>query len=151
MNERRVIFNLLIAVIALSCNAQKIMPTGFYYLVEDSKGVKMPLRGSGAVYVLAPSAFASVKDVARTQLTKTSMESGIYTELCMIFDPKGTQDLRNGTGNPQHPKIAVVVANQLLYVVDNNSKIKTGVMCVGLVDFSESEMLSLKAEVDNKR
>lgn len=127
------------------------MPTGFYYLADSLEGIKMRKRGSDEVYTIAPAASASVKNIVHTKLKKTYNEKGVYAELCMTFDSKGTNDLAEGTGNLFHPKIAVVVANQLLFVVDNTAKIKTGVMNVYLGGYTDPELKALQAEVEHKR
>ena len=111
----------------------------------------MRKRGSADVYTIVPNAFASVKNIIKTNLEKTPTEKVVYTELCMTFDAKGTDDLKFGTGNPLYPKIAAVVANQLLYVVDNTAKVSAGVMCIDLEGYSDAEMKALKNEVDHKR
>ena len=136
---------------ALSPINTTYMPTGFYFLDDSSEGVKMRKRGSNDVYAIAPNAFASVKNIINTKLEKTPIDKGVYTSFCMTFDSKGTNDLKKGTGNLLHPKIAVVVANQLLYVVENNANIKTGIMCVALVGYSDPEMKALQNEVEQKR
>jgi hypothetical protein len=127
------------------------MPTGFYYVTDGSTGVKMILKGTKEVYSIAPVAFASVKNIAVTRIIKTPADRGTYTDLRLIFDAKGIADLREGTGNPMHPLMAVVLAGKLIYVVDNVSKITTGVMNVGLVNYSDKEIIDLKNEIDHKR
>jgi len=136
---------------ALSGIKTTYMPTGFYYLADSLEGIKMRKRGSDEVYTIAPAAFASVKDIANTKLKKTYTDSGMYAELCMTFDSKGTHDLAAGTGNLLHPKMALVIANQLLYVVDNTAKIKTGIMYVDLEGYTDPELKTLQNEVDHKR
>jgi len=69
----------------------------------------------------------------------------------LTFDDQGTKDIEEGTGNSMHPKIAVVIANKLLYVVENTSKIKTGIMCIALIGYSEQEMEAMRHSVENKR
>jgi hypothetical protein len=127
------------------------VPTGFYFLAEGQKGINMRKEKSNETYVLAPLPFASVNNIIKTELTRTKLKDGIYTELCMTFDNIGTKDLEEGTGNPLHPKMAVVITNKLMYVVDNTVKIKTGVMFVGLIGYSEQEMKIMKKAVDNKK
>ena len=127
------------------------MPTGFYFLAEKGKGVNMLREKSNEIYTISPLPFASVENISKTKLEKTHLNESDYTELCMTFDNKGTKDLAEGTGNPLHPKIAVVVANRLLYVVDNTAPIKTGVMCGGLVGYSDEEMKIMQISPDNKR
>src|SRR5262245_50821142 len=117
------------------------MRTGFYFLANnESDGVTMKEEGSDNIYLISKVPFASVDHIKQTRLKTTKLEKGDYTELCMIFDTIGTQDLANGTGNISFPKIAVVLAGKLLYVVDNTSKIKTGIMCVGLQGYSRQEL-----------
>ena len=127
------------------------MPTGFYYLADSLEGIKMRKRGSHEVYTIAPAAFASVKNIVNTKLKKTYTDKGVYAELCMTFDSKGTNDLADGTGNVLHPQIAVVVANQLLFVVNNTAKIKTGVMNVYLDGYTDPELKALQDAVEHKR
>jgi hypothetical protein len=127
------------------------MPTGFYFLTDEKNdGIRMKDESSGDYYSLAKAPFASVTNIKQTELKTTKLEQGDYTELCMTFDNKGTKDLGDGTGNSLHSKIAVVIVGKLLYVVDNTTKIKTGVMCVGLVGYSKEQMTEIKKAVDQK-
>ena len=127
------------------------MPTGFYFVREGQNGVKMREDKTRTIYTLSPEALASVANVVETKLERTPGEKGNTTELCMTFDAKGTEDLKQGTGNPVYPKIAAVVANKLLFVVKNKVSIKTGVMCVALVGFSDQEMTDMQHAVDLKK
>jgi hypothetical protein len=127
------------------------IPTGFYFLAEKGKGIDMRKEQSAEIYTISLVPFASVENIIKTKFEKTHLKNGDYTELCMTFDNKGTKDLAKGTGNPSHPKIAVVIANRLLYVVENTTSIKTGIMCVGLIGYSEQEMEKMRDSVDIKR
>jgi hypothetical protein len=129
----------------------RYMSTGFYFLAEKGKGVNMRRERSDEIYTISPLPFASVENLSKTELKKKHLKDGDYTELCMMFNNKGTKDLAEGTGNPLHPNIAIIIANKLLYVVENTTSIKTGVMCVGLVGYSEQEMKKMKISADNKR
>ncbi len=111
----------------------------------------MRLRGSDEVYTIARDAFASGKDIVDTRWETTSTKAGVNTNLCMKFNYKGTNDLKDGMGNPMHPKIAAVVANQLLFVVDNSTKVTGGEMCVALIGFSKSEMKAIRLDVMHKK
>lgn len=127
------------------------MRTGFYFLTIDTiNGIQMKEYGSNKLYSLCKIPFASVDNIKNTQLKTTKLQQSDYTELCMAFDSKGTKDLQEGTGNSEHPRIAVVILGKLLYVVDNNTKIKTGVMCVGLLDYFDEDMKAIKLAVDQK-
>ncbi len=127
------------------------MRTGFYFLADSGKGVSMHKDKSGETYTIDPIPFASVDNISKAELDKNHLNKGDYTELCLTFDKKGTVDLAEGTGNPLHPKIAAIVANRLLFVVDNRTSIKTGVMCVGLVGYSEQDMQEMRIAVDHKK
>lgn len=59
--------------------------------------------------------------------------------------------MRKGTGRGKYAKIATVVANTLLYVVENKNSIDGGNMCIGLVNYSEKEMQTLLSEVRDKK
>ena len=127
------------------------MYTGFYFLADEGiNGVKMKVESSNEFYSLAKEPFASVTNIKQSELKTTKLEQGDYTELCLTFDSKGTKDLEEGTGNTSHPKIAVVIAGKLLYVVDNTTKIKTGIMCIGLVGYTTEDMTRIKIAVDQK-
>jgi hypothetical protein len=176
MNNRTLLFTVCVIMTSLmscsdnSAKQEKIIPqnktssipdnqevdtthvhTGFYFLTdEEMDGIKMKKEGSNEFYSLAKIPFASVINIKQTELQTTKLEDGDYTEICLTFDNKGTKDLEEGTGNILHPKIAIVIAGKLLYVVDNNAKIKTGVMCIGLVGYSKDEMARIKTSIDHK-
>ena len=126
------------------------MPTGFYFVAEKGKGINMRLEKSDEIYTISPLPFAAVENIWKTKLEKM-LKDGDYTELCLTFDAKGTEDLAKGTGNPLYPKIAVIIANRLLYVVENTTSIKTGIMCVALVGYSEQEMENMRKCINIKR
>jgi len=126
--------------------------TGFYFITTDTDGMKMRLRGTNQVYIIALDPFASVKNTASVKIQRSpANNSAGYFNLCLTFDAKGTNDLKEGTGNLLHPKIAVVVANQLLYVVDNTAKITTGVMNIELINYTDAEIDKLKDFVEHER
>jgi hypothetical protein len=125
--------------------------TGFYFLSSSLTGANKKKEQSENIYRLETTPFASVENIISTKLERTKTDHGTYTELCMTFDSTVRSKLADGTGNSLHPQIAVIINNKLLYVVDNNAKIITGVMCVGLVGYSEKEMQGMKEAVDEKK
>jgi hypothetical protein len=127
------------------------MATGFYFLADEGKEVSMRKDKSEEIYPISRLPFASVENISNTKLETTHLKDVDYTSLCITFDSKGTKDLAEGTGNPLHSKIAVVVANRLLYVVENTTSIKTGVMCLELVGYSEKEIEEMRNSVNIKR
>jgi len=124
--------------------------TGLYYLTEGNDGVLIKKDAPNEIYSLSKEPFASVDNISNTRLVTQTPDSGPYTELCMTFDAKGKEDLEEGTGNGLHPRIAFVLDGKLLYVVDNISKIRTGIMCVELVGYSDEAMAAMKKAVDQK-
>ena len=127
------------------------MPTGFYYLADKEDGVKMLKEQSNEVYKISRTPFVAVENIIRANLIKTKLESSISTSINMVMDNKGTQNLKQGTGNFAHPYIAVVIANRLLYVVENNYKIETGIMSIILVNYPEEVMEEMLDAIRNKR
>jgi hypothetical protein len=118
------------------------MRTGFYYLAND--GVKM-YKGNDS-FIIARSPFASVDNVAKVEVKKQEGSTG----LCLTFDAKGTKDIAEGSGDRLHPKMAVVIANKLLYVVDNSVNITTGVMCVLLDGYSQQEIETMQEAIKKR-
>ncbi len=127
------------------------MCTGYYFLAEGQDGIKMKKENSTEIYSIAKVPFASVNNIVKAELEQIKVKGEIYNDLCMTFDPKGTKDLEEGTKNPLHPQIAIVIANKLLYVVDNNVKSEIGIMCVSLVGYSEQEMQTMRQAVVDKK
>jgi hypothetical protein len=127
------------------------MHTGFYNVVGEGKGVNIRKEKSDEIYSLSPTPFVSVNDVTKAELQKTKLEDGIYNQLCLTFNDIGKQNLKEGTGSRKYAKIACVIANRLLYVVENKNSIDGGNMCIGLVDYSEKEMQTMLNEVLHKK
>ncbi|HLZ85617.1 MAG TPA: hypothetical protein VKQ52_00200, partial [Puia sp.] len=70
----------------------------------------------------------------------------------IAFDEKGTQDLKEITGNPRYPYIAVVVANRLLAVAESQQqKVRTGTLRIMLDNYSKEEMQEMMDEANKKR
>ena len=127
------------------------MKTGFYYVSESLDGISMRKDRSNEIYSIAKSPFASVDHITSTRLDRQSYDSSNIIELCMTFDEQGTRDLQDGTGNSLHPKIAMVIANRLLYVVDNSSRIEKGVMCVEVEQYPEQDIAAMQRSIAEKR
>jgi len=127
------------------------MRTGFYFLAEKNEGIDMRLEKSNEIYTISRLPFASVINISEANLEKSHLDGKDYMELIMTFDKKGTNDLAKGTGNPLHPKIAVVVANRLLYVLENATSVKSGIMSVLLDGYSGQEIEAMLDSIKNKR
>lgn len=124
------------------------VPTGFYFLTDGTGGIKMKMENSDQYFHLNITPFASVDNIASS--TIEAYEGG-GKELCLKFDAQGTKDLEAGTGNPFHNKIAVVVANKLLYVVGNTTKIRTGIMNIYVDDYPDTKKQAMLNAIKNKR
>lgn len=127
------------------------MRTGFYLLSYDNNGVRKREEKTGEIYSIASTPFASVDDVIKTSIQKTKLENGEeYSELCLTFNEKGTENIKAATNKALQSKMAVIIANKLIYVVKIEGVIKTGVVYIGLYDYTEEEIEALKKAVDNK-
>lgn len=142
---------LILLLPVMSYKSPSYMRTGFYYLAEPSHGVRMQKAHSNEIYSVARSPFASVDHISRTELSRQNCDGTKTVALCMIFDPEGTKDIQRGTGNPLHPKIAVIIANKLLYVVDNSTRIEKGVMCILVDEYSEQEIAAMQKAIEEKK
>jgi hypothetical protein len=177
-NIMKVTFPVLISVMFFSCTTRpstrekdptpihattsKIVDTnyvrtGFYYLTEGGDGIRKKCEADGEVYSLAKIPFVSVDNVSESEIKMEKIKDKVYPNLCLQFDEKGTTDLEEGSGNPLHPQIAVVIAGKLIYLVENRpgSKTTTGKVCIMIegsgMGVSGLELEAMKRAVDNKR
>jgi hypothetical protein len=127
------------------------MRTGFYYLAGSEGGVKMRDENSNEFFSIARTPFASVDNIINAKLRKENDNGETLTSLCLTFDAKGTRDLQEGTGDPAHPKLAVIIANKLLFVVDNSTKTSKGVMFILLNGHSEKDIQFMQRSIDEKK
>ncbi|MCW3463969.1 hypothetical protein [Chitinophaga nivalis] len=127
------------------------MRTGFYFLADTLTGIKMQEKNSDKIYSIEKLPFASVDNIIECKIQDTKIDSTTYKNICIKFDAKGTKDLQDGTESPFHPKIALIIANRLLYVVDNRTSVKDGAVCAYLIDFSQQEINAMKEAIEQKR
>lgn len=127
------------------------MYTGFYNVVGDRNAIRMQKYKSEEIYTLSPKPFASINDVVKVELEKTKLSSGVCNELCLTFNSKGKEDIKDGTGSGKYARIAIVVANRLLYVVENRNSIEGEKVSIILEDYSEKEMQIILNEVRQKK
>ena len=128
------------------------VPTGFYFVTDErNDAITMYKENSGKYYLLIKTPFVSVTNIKKAELRAVTYEEKNHTDLCLICDAKGTRDLEEGTGNPLYPKIAVVIAGELLYVVENTYKLTNGSVCIGVNDYSEEKRATFKNAVNQKR
>jgi len=125
--------------------------SGFYFLEESGQGVKMRKDHSDEDYNISEKPFVSVKNILSASAQKNVVEGREMYDVNIVLDNAGTKDFALGTGNPEHPYIAVVIANRLLYVVENTTQITTGKMQIMLVDYSEKEVNDMIDAIHHKR
>lgn len=125
--------------------------TGFYFLADNGQGIKMQRDHSTEVYNISEKPFVSTKNILRATAQKNVIEGRDTYGVTIILDNEGTKYLEQGTGNSSHTYIAIVIANRLLYVVENTSQIKTGIMQIILVDYSEKEVNEMIDAINQKR
>lgn len=125
--------------------------TGFYFLADQGQGIKMQKDHSEEAYSISKNPFVSIKTILRASAQKNVIQGRDTYGVTIVLDNQGTKELEQETGNPSQPYIAVVIANRLLYVVENTSKIKTGIMQIILVDYSEKEVNDMIDAINQKR
>jgi hypothetical protein len=125
--------------------------TGFYFLADNGQGIKMQKDHSDEYYDISKKPFVSIKNILRATAQKNIIHGRDTYGVTIVLDNAGTKDLEQGTGNSEHPYIAVVIANRLLYVVENKSQIKTGIMQIILVDYTEKEVNDMIDAINQKR
>lgn len=124
------------------------VPTGFYHLTDGTPGIGMKQDDErGLVYELDSVPFVSVNNVTEVRYMQADGQRQMTDEICLILDDKGLQNLGEGTGNSVHPKMAVVLANHLLYVVETPQKITSKEMCILIADYSKDEQRSILAAI----
>lgn len=130
---------------------KEYVATGYYLLTDNLDGIKMRKAQSDQVYSVAKKPFVSVDNILHCSLQIDTIEDAIEGSINMGFDEKGTQNFKDITGNPLHPYIAVVVANRLLYVVENQQKITTGKTRILIDGYSKEEMQAMVDEIKKKK
>jgi len=124
--------------------------TGFYFLTDIGKAIKMHMDHSNQDFYISQKPFVSVKNILRVNAQKNIIDGRTTWGVTLVLDNQGTKDLEEATGNSIYPKIAIVMANRLLYVVENSSKIKTGIMQIILIDYNQNEVDEMVNAISNK-
>jgi hypothetical protein len=125
--------------------------TGFYFLANNGQGIRMQKDHSDEIYNISKTPFVSINNILRATAQKNVIQGRDTYGITIVLDNPGAKDLEQETGNPSHQYIAVVIANRLLYVVENTSQIKTGIMQIILVDYSEKEVSNMIDAINEKR
>lgn len=125
--------------------------TGFYSLADSVSGIRMRMDKSNEYFFVSKIPFASVDNVENVEYSVTKIGNDTFRILTLYFDDIGTKSLKQVTGNSSFPLIAAVVANKLLFVVENHSKIETGNMRLILNEYKEEEILDMKKAISEKK
>ncbi len=125
--------------------------TGFYFLSDAPNTVVMQKVHSDETYAINRRPAVTVQNVVDAKLEKPHDQRYSYTDLSLTMDRDGATALKDLTGNPEYLYIAAVVANKLLFVVENSAKITGGKMTVSLVDFTDEEIRKMFAAVKQKK
>jgi hypothetical protein len=125
--------------------------TGFYFLAEDGRGIKMRKDHSEEDYYISEKPFVSISNISSANASKNIIQGQETYGVTIVLDKMGTKHLAQATGDGKHPYLAIVIANRLLYVVGNSTQIKTGLMEIVLVDYSEKEVQDMMEAIENKR
>lgn len=161
---RKMSFALLMLSVVVACNNNTspkepvplktdtvYMRTGFYFLTDTVKGVRMLQETTGKVYSLERKPFAAVDNIVVCNIEEFKTDSTADKYLQMKFDEEGTRNLLAATENPLQAKVALVVGNRLLYVVANNARIETGVVSAYVTDYSPEEIAAMVQAIKEKR
>lgn len=89
--------------------------------------------------------------ILRTAAQKNSTQHRETYAINIVLDNAGKKHLEQGTGNPAHLNMAIVIANSLFYAVDNASKTKTGIMPLMLTDYIENGTNEMISAITRKR
>ena len=106
---------------------------------------------SDEVYTISPKPFVSVNNISHCSLKIDTTDNRILGNVMLDFDEKGTQDYIKVTGNPLYPFIAVVIANKLLYVVENREKMTKGKVTILIDGYSKKELEKMVNAVNRKK
>lgn len=134
-----------------SDTTSRYMETGFYDVVDSHSGVRMQQDHTDEVYHLKPLPFVSVRNVVSARLLRHRYDNKFVSLLDLTFDDQGTTALKEIGLAVIHKKIAVVVANRLLYVIDEAAQIDKGETIIILEDYSQQEIESMLNAVLHKR
>jgi hypothetical protein len=127
------------------------LPTGVYFVTYEGQGIKRKIHQSSQEVWIESKAFASADHISQVNLRYDGdgLDGKALASLNIQFDAKGTEELAAGTGINSQPKIAIVIANKLLYVVDNRSKISTGSLNILMEGFSVKELEGMRSAAAN--
>jgi len=147
-------YAVLLFVISICCSMacsrhRPYMRTGFYMLSDASKGESVQKYRTSEFYFLNRTPFAGSEHIQKAYLQRDTISDRVVTELNMEYDSIGTIELMKMTGNKAYPQLAVIVANRLIYVFENEQKIITGKMRIILEGYEDRELTGMLNSVQH--
>jgi len=126
----------------------KVLETGWYYLVDTANGYKRQLDKTSEYYFLNPIPIAKSKDFTTLEIYKST--HGDDYGLTMRLNDTGTKAWSEATGKSVGNKLAFILDDKLLFTAVVNSQIDFGVTALNRGDISKEELERIKAIIENE-
>ena len=120
------------------------LPTGWYYVLEDSSGVERVLDRSTEKYWLRAKPIITGDHIVEF---KTYHSKSGDVGLSMQLDKDGINAWSWATGRAIGGELAFVVNNRLLYVAKVNSEITNGMTALNRGIYDEEELKAIEVEI----
>ena len=127
-----------------------ILYTGWYYVVDSSKGHRRQLEKSDKTYFLDLKPIITSKNISTFEIYESSHNAEKHFGLVMRFDKEGTENWSMATRNSIGNKLAFILDNRLLQVATVNSQITGGVSELS-GNFSKQELENFKTIIENEK
>jgi preprotein translocase subunit SecD len=129
--------------IQLEVKPNSKLVTGWYYIIEEDKGVKRQLDKTENFYFLDPTPIVTAKSIKKIEF-RNDNEGKPY--LAMLFDAYGTKAWSKATGKWVTRKLGFILNDQLIQAPTVNSQITGGVAAIW--DYSKSELEHFKKSIE---
>jgi hypothetical protein len=127
-----------------------VLYTGWYYVVDSSKGYGRQLEKSDETYFLDPKPIVTSKNIITFKIYESNYNGEKYFGLEMRLDKEGTENWSIATRNSIGNKLAFILDNRLLQVATVNSQITGGVTALS-GDFSRQELENFKTIIESEK
>lgn len=127
----------------------KVLKTGWYFILNKKIGVKRKLDKDTTIYYLDSTPILTAKNIIKLEIYKTS--SGIIG-LSMKFDKIGTKAWSVATEKATDSYLAFIMDDKLLTVPRINDQIISGVSALNRGQiYTEQELLAIKKVIEEER
>ncbi|MBN1295056.1 MAG: hypothetical protein JXB48_24695 [Candidatus Latescibacteria bacterium] len=134
----------------ISSHNGTILYTGWYYVADDENGFERQLHRSTNVYFINPNPIVTAENFEAIRSFETNTNEETSWILSIQLDDEGTEILSVVTENAIGRQLAFILDNSLLYVVEIDSQISTGLTELNRDIYSKEElenfMVILKSE-----